>query len=490
MNLFGLLGAAGRGVGRGLRTVGQQIGQGLSGAAGDDELLRQSLPPSYDGSPNPASRPPLRTAGAGNLAQAAGIPLEARAGNQAAALGMPDTGGGVLIENARPAVPQASPYDRLSASGPNPRPPNPYSINKERDFRPAIDPALMEMRFPVSPYSQTTPVDPVSAKLYAKDAAQPFNPDPDPYEAAHKSSVAGRYLEAKQGGKWKGVLRNAALGALQGIQNASRNPYNDWRALLAGAAGGAGTAGVLTAANDEMGAELGWEMLDRPRYEQERARKYGEYQREAEQAKTLSDIRYNTARTEAEERRNLYYNTPNETIDVRTGLPVPGTAKSPTVTPHYEMLKGPDGNPYYRNVADPANQGMPAYVRPTVPSETATRREIEEGMTAEEGTIEQISNASLEGRKQVLYQSLPAPTRMILEKGQVVEEDYTRAATPAEVQRAYNEWQDVQAKELTRIKAETKAEREKKVGVRTKARRPANTSTAPRTLDDVMEYLR
>lgn len=488
MNLFGLLGAAGRGVGRGLRTVGQQIGQRLSGAADDDELLRQSLPPSYDGSPNPASTP--RPA------------LNYQA--------LP------ALRASEAITPTASPYDRLPAAGgvfPHPMEsaPNPYTMEKSRDFRPVTQ--AESARLPAlppraKPEALTMPVveslaGPQWPKAAGGQGDGERSPVISPYDLAYADSIARSQDAMEHGGKWKTVLRNAALGGLQGIQMAARNPYNDWRAMLTGAASGAGTAGVLSAASNKLGANLNWELLDRPRFEQEQDRRDSEAERQAKQQKLQAEMAHMKAQTEAATR-----------------------GKAPT--PHYAMVKGPDGNPYYRDVTDPANQGMPAYEkgalsrhsyqwmtgpngkpvyvdtnaadfnprlyqpyeRPRAESDAAVRRDLEDDMTADEGTIEQISNASLEGRKQTLYQGLPAPTRLILEKGQVVEDGYTRAANPAEVQRAHNEWQDVQAKELTRIKAETKAEREKKVGIRAKARRPANTSTAPRTLEEVMPYLR
>jgi len=137
-----------------------------------------------------------------------------------------------------------------------------------------------------------------------------FNPQPalgasrprfaDEYDNTRHEALLGLDEKARQpGGRRKLALQNALLGALSGIANASRNPHAGWREMLAGAAGGAGTAGIVSAARPDLGANLNWEMVGRPRYEQERERRDIESTRVLKRRKGEAELA-----TEESQRRN------------------------------------------------------------------------------------------------------------------------------------------------------------------------------------------
>lgn len=235
--------AAGRGIGKGVHQI-EQLPQRL-GAKPDEQMMRTL------GFNPEAALPPFRsTAGAGKLGEAAGIPLESRAGNFASALGMPDTGGGVLMGGRSEPAPGA-PY--LT------RNPDIAGRGLTRGEAAAVrEPEVAGLNFGVSPNQQVTPVDPVSAKLFRRDVARPFDPQADPLEANRRSAIVNRYEKVLEpGGRRKLALQNAGLGALMGISKAyAANPRADWRELLGAGAGGGAVAGIGSAINPEMGTKF------------------------------------------------------------------------------------------------------------------------------------------------------------------------------------------------------------------------------------------
>lgn len=280
MNFLAPLAWVGKTALAGLQAAGSAIGKGASAVTkgatglarnakewpgrmemgGDESLLRT---PNFNPYAMPSVNPPA-TAGAGNLGQAAGIPLDSRAGNYASAMGVPDTGGGVLTRTPPPDAPYLTRNPAIAGRG-LPR----------REVAPIVEPEVAGMDWGISPNREVTPRGAASEKLFRRDVNAPFNPQYDPVEGQRRGAVTERYERATEpGGKWKLALQNAGLGAVQGISTAYQaNPRASAGELLAGGAAGAGVAGVGSAISPEMGAKYQTDVMVTPEMQRQEARR-------------------------------------------------------------------------------------------------------------------------------------------------------------------------------------------------------------------------
>jgi hypothetical protein len=148
------------------------------------------------------------------------------------------------------------------------------------------------------------------------------------------------------------------------------------------------------------------------------------------------------------------------------GLEAPGRVERPP-QPVSERTVG------YRN-ADGSFTPNPYYApTPRATSPAEARRQAADELMAEEGTVEEIAAASLEGRKDALFKQLPPRVQEIL-SGNAVD------AAQSEVNAAYALWERKQKDELKRIVSETRAVRQRGVGQRVGGARPVSPSSPTR----------
>ena len=329
---------------------------------------------------------------------------------------------------------------------------------------------------------------PIPALPGRSSGPRPF----DPIRAAEYDYVRARpNSDTVQGigGRLKSGLKPALLGFLQAAARDRENP-------LAAGAGGAIAGFGLGAIDPTMGREYEFDVMERPAMEAAAA------QERAQRAEAL-DTRYKTAQIGDLEGRSEDRKVGNEIrrqkatadaklaqarVDQDQWFPVQGgvvNRRDGTFRP----------NPYAPKPAEKARAPIRVgnvlvdpvtfeeVYRGDAPGKPMTARDAYDEVLAEDGSIEQIAQDSLQGRLETLKGQLSPRERDILE-GRASD------AFDSEIVAAKQRWQEIQQKELMNIRRDTESRAKAKAATKRKGKSSANTSTAPRNVDDLMNLLK
>jgi hypothetical protein len=272
-------------------------------------------------------------------------------------------------------------------------------------------------------------------------------------------------LSKDQGGgfkrNWKDVAKNALIGAGRQIAANPRDP-------IGAAIGGALVGGAGTAINPEKGREFTFDQVEGPRMERDIEKQRRERQQAAEETFKEAQRKQIEAQTnktnhdvDSDKARDRYiplaggalYDTKDQTLVVQ---PAEKTTK-PTFhnVPAGTTVLGSDGKTVYTSPAKPE--------KPMSLGDAETER------AADEGSVDQITNDSMEGRRSALFSKLPPDYQKALNDPEKADTD-----TLAKAQRAFDQmWKD----EYGRVRRYTEGEAKKKAGLIRAGRRPQSSST-------------
>lgn len=382
-----------------------------------------------------------------------------------------------LVDRALPIMPNVGlpqPDERTGAFTPSPTAIARPSAPVGGDFT-----APPEMRA-VAPDRTQVPVPGLPG---TSDAPQPYSP----MRAAQYDYVNSRPNSETVhgfGDRLKSGLKPALLGFLQA---AAKNPQNP----LAAGAGGAIAGFGVGAINPTMGRAYEFDTLERPQMEADVA------QERASRAQAL-DERYRTAQIGELEGRGEDRRVDNElrrqkvTSDTELArmraeqeqwYPVQGgvvNRKDGTFKPNpyapkpLEKARAPIrvGNV----LVDPVT--FEEVYRADSPDKPMSSRDAYDEVLAEDGSIEQIAQDSLQGRLESLKGQLSPGEREIIE-GRIPKE-----ALDTEILRAKEHWRELQDQEMRRIRRDTESRAKAKAAGKRKGS-SANSATAPRNLSDL-----
>ena len=251
------------------------------------------------------------------------------------------------------------------------------------------------------------------------------------------------FVTDRPGRNWKTSLQNAILGGARAYQ---ANPNAGWGNIAGGALGG----GLGATFNPTEGRNQIFEATQLPRINENLK---GQQEFEDRQLKQRG-IEADTRRAEAMARRadadagRYVGEAPWGTYDTRTGQPI---------------WQRPQGQTRYNiNGALVDETGRVLYQSPQK-EKPITMAEAEAQRAAEEGSVEQIAQDSLQGRLDSLMQRLPREYQQALNDPNADPELQTKAAQA---------WDRLQQQELQNIRRYTQQEAQKKTGTR-RSGRPA-----------------
>lgn len=327
----------GRRIGQGIHPLGQYGGADEPDAATLDQV-RRALPPSFNGTPNPATLP--------------------------RPIAPPPRSPGDLPEGRSVSVPTLRrPGEAVTA-------PEPPRTVGDPAFRAAIrEPEVAGLDFSISPNHQTVASPLTDARGRQKmsrpdnTAFRPADYENDPVGRARRDAEIQANFDPKLqsfGGRLKQGLKTGAVAALNSMaQRYAADPRADWWQLLGAGAGGFGAGTAVATANPMAGRGLMFDMTTGPRMQHDIERQHEEEARQIARQKAIADIRYK----QRQEQREGIMSSPGGLYDLDNQRVIPGTGASAAVTP--VTIQGPDGKPM---VID-GRTGKPlgaAYEKPTL----------------------------------------------------------------------------------------------------------------------------
>ena len=244
------------------------------------------------------------------------------------------------------------------------------------------------------------------------------------------------FVTDRPGRNWKTSLQNAILGGARAYQ---ANPNAGWGNIAGGALGG----GLGATFNPTEGRNQIFEATQLPRINENIK---GQESFEDRQLKQRG-IEADTRRAEADAGRYVG-EAPWGTYDTRTGQPIwqrPQGQTSSAAPRRYNV-----------NGALVDETGRVLYQSPEK-EKPMTMAEAEAQRAAEEGSVEQIAQDSLQGRLDSLMQRLPREYQQALNDPNADPELQTKAAQA---------WERLQQQELQNIRRYTQQEAQKKTGTR------------------------
>ena len=262
------------------------------------------------------------------------------------------------------------------------------------------------------------------------------------------------FVTDRPGRNWKTSLQNAILGGARAYQ---ANPNAGWGNIAGGALGG----GLGATFNPTEGRNQIFEATQLPRINENLK---GQQEFEDRQLKQRG-VEADTRRAEAMARRadadaeRYVGEAPWGTYDTRTGQIITPRPQGASTTARPRFVQGVvDGKPGYYDPQEMSAKGkiVEPYVKPEK-EKPMTMAEAEAQRAAEEGSVEQIAQDSLQGRLDSLMQRLPREYQQALNDPNADPELQTKAAQA---------WERLQQQELQNIRRYTRQEAQKKTGTR------------------------
>jgi hypothetical protein len=385
------------------------------------------------------------------------------------------------------------------------------AVDGRANLQANVPEGLGDLNFQVNPNRQTVSaleMDSRGKVKVSKPGNAPFNPVDYQFDPEGRDRRDHFIQKTQAPGGWKEALKPFLAGAVLGGNQASRDPNASGWDILGQMGMGAATGGVINKFSPEGGASVEYEAFRAPQFRAQRAREDAEKDRQFGDFQRQQAMRMGGAQEEYMKERAGYYRAQAGQRDTPRYVEVNGGMFDPTTR---EFIKNPyeigAQKPDVREVGnslvmlDPKTQQYVEVFRgmspEKVPSYSERSREADDELTAQDGSVEEIARASLAGRVDALKATLPAATRLILEKGKVMDNNVERDATPFEANAAAQLWQQMQDKELDKVRRETQGVRRGQIGARAggggggSVRPPAKPSGAGtrRTVKDVLRFL-
>lgn len=426
--MLGFLGDIGRFLGGGLKQIGGGIKSGV-GKLGklDDKLLGKGATDGAARLPRPGTMP------APNVPMTPGINASASLPE----ISLPD----------KPSMPPLTgTYQAMDAPDKLGGFPSRLPVPGRATAAPALggEPSGISMPSTLRPTGPQRSEMPIPRLPGRGGEATPYTP-----EAADKYD----FVMERPGRSWKTSLQSALIGANEQYQKTG-----DWGSALGGAVGG-GVGGTI---NPTAGREQIYEAKEGPAFRQQQQDRQ---QHEDRQAQT------------SDRARRAHMDSVNERlVEARTRREQAATEanSSPYEEATWGIWNRQTGQPSWERAQGQATQqspyasapGIGIYNRQTgdvkerlpMPQKPVSIADAEADRAYEEGSVEQISQDSLQGRLPALFSQLPPEYQKAISNPAGADTETAAAAARM--------WEQIQQKELSDIRRYTEGEARKKAGAR------------------------